>query len=289
MAMATLDDGTKVHCLLKSEAIVLDSHVEGYFGHGIDIGPGDVVFDVGANIGVFGVRAVQKHPDVRVFAFEPVPEIFDTLQKNSELHGDGRLVPLPYGASDALGSTAVQYYPKSPAMSTAHPEFWDDNPGMLASAVAGAIANAPKRLWYARLVPSGLSKWLAKRLRSGAITVTCELRTISSVIREYQLERVDLLKIDCEGAEFLAMTGIDEEHWPRIGKVIAEVHDVDGRLDKVIALLEKHGLSRIEIEKEAGFEDTVLHNVHAIRPASATDADKATADADADADAGPTP
>ncbi len=265
MVMATLDDGTKVHCLVKSEAIVLDHHVEGYFGHGIEIGEGDVVFDVGANIGVFGVRAVQKHPNVRVFAFEPVPEIFSTLKKNSELHGNGRLVPLPYGASNEAGSITIQYYPKSPALSTAHPEFWDDNPDMLASAVEGALDNSPKRLWYAKLVPSFLSKWVAKRLRSGAVTVECELRTVSSVISEYELARVDLLKIDCEGAELDVLTGIDAAHWPHIDKVIAEVHDIDGRLEKVISLLKAHGLSNIFVEKEAGFENTVLSNVHATR------------------------
>ena len=96
MAITTLDDGTKVHCLVKSEAIVLDHHVEGYFSHGIQIAENDVVFDVGANIGVFGVRAVQRHQGVRVFAFEPIPEIYATLKKNSELHGDGRLIPVSY-------------------------------------------------------------------------------------------------------------------------------------------------------------------------------------------------
>jgi len=256
-----------VHCLIKSEAIVLDHHVEGYFGHGIEISEGAVVFDVGANIGVFGVRAVQKHSNVRVFAFEPVPEIFSTLQKNSELHGNGRLVPLPYGASKATGSLSFKYYPKSPALSTAHPEFWDDNPDMLAAAVEGAIDNSPKRLWYARLFPSFLSQWLARRLRSGAVTVECKLRTVSSVIDEYELDAVDLLKIDCEGAELDVLLGISEAHWPKIGKVIAEVHDVDGRLEKVKALLQQHGISQITLEKEAGFEETLLTNIHATRPA----------------------
>ena len=265
MTIASLDDGTQVHCLVKSEAIVLDHHVEGYFNHGITIADGDVVFDVGANIGVFGIRAVQRHPNVRVFAFEPIPEIYETLEKNSRIHGEGRLIPLPYGASKAAGSISFQYYPRSPALSTAHPEFWDERPEMLASAVEGAIEHSPKRLWYAKFVPSFLSRWVAKRLRAGAVTVTCELRALSSVIDEYELSVINLLKNDCEGAELDVLLGLKDAHWPKIEKVIAEVHDIDGRLDKIIALLKTHGITEITVEKEAGFERTVLCNVHAVR------------------------
>ena len=81
MPIAKLQDGTKVHCILKSEAQVLDHHVEGYFVHGIALKENDVVFDVGANVGVFSLRALQKGKSIQVFAFEPIPDIFACLQK----------------------------------------------------------------------------------------------------------------------------------------------------------------------------------------------------------------
>ena len=265
MQTATLEDGTRVHCLVKSEAVVLDHHVQGYLTHGITISPGDIVFDVGANIGVFGVRAVQTHSDVRVFAFEPVPDIYSVLKKNSDDYGDGRLVALPFGASNEAGTIQIQYYPNSPALSTGHPEFWDQNPGMLESAVAGSVRNAPPSFWYARFVPRFLAPLIAKRLRKGSQTVDCHLRTISSVMDEHELERIDLLKIDCEGAELLALKGIEDRHWPLIAQVVTEVHDVDHRLDEVCELLSRHGFDEIICEREKGFEDTVLVNVHAHR------------------------
>jgi hypothetical protein len=56
MNKSKLNDGLELYCLRKTEALVLDSHVDGYFQHGIQIKNGDVIFDVGANIGIFGLR-----------------------------------------------------------------------------------------------------------------------------------------------------------------------------------------------------------------------------------------
>ena len=81
---------------------------------------------------------------------------------------------------------------------------------------------------------------------------------------------INLLKIDCEGAELDVLLGLKDAHWPKIEKVIAEVHDIDGRLDKIIDLLTTHGITEITVEKEAGFERTVLCNVHAVRTLEAT-------------------
>ena len=265
MPLATLHDGTRVHCLVRSEALVLDSHVSGYFGQGLELNDGDVILDVGANIGIFGVRAIQRIPNATVYAFEPVSEIFQTLEQNSKMHGDGQIVPLPYGASSTPKQMTIQYYPKSPALSTGHPEFWDDNPEMLEHAVEGALENAPNHMWYARWIPTRISKWVARWLRSGAKSVICELVTISSIIERYDIETIDLLKVDCEGAELEALKGIQKDHWPRIQHVIAEVHDIEGRLNEVITLLKQHGLSDIIVEKEPGFEQTPLCNVHARR------------------------
>lgn len=265
MRTATLADGTQVRCLVKSEALVLDHHVHGYLGHGVALHAGDVVFDVGANIGLFGVRAVQKHAGLRVFAFEPVPAIFAVLQANAATFGEGRLVALPCGLSRAPGHIEIDYFPNSPALSTADAAFWDKNPGALREAVRGSVRNAPPELWYARLVPKFLAGAIAWQMRRGAERVRCELRTVSQVLRDHALDRIDLLKVDCEGAELDVLLGVDEADWPRIGAVVAEVADVDGRLDTVKALLVRHGLDRITVEAEAGFEGTPMVNVFAVR------------------------
>jgi predicted RNA methylase len=83
MKKTKLRDGTVIYCLRKPEAKMLDHHVEGYLQHGIAINDGDVIFDVGANIGVFGIRALQYGPNVKTYCFEPIPEIAEVLHKYS--------------------------------------------------------------------------------------------------------------------------------------------------------------------------------------------------------------
>lgn len=266
MKKTTLPDGTEVWCLRRAEALVLDHHVRGYLEHGIEIRPGDVVFDVGGNIGLFGVRALQSTAgDVTVHAFEPIPPTFAVLQKNFA-QAPERLVAHNCGISDAPGQARFSYFPNAPALSTAHPEMWEDDPESLNAAVRGNIENAPPEMWYARWVPRFLTGLLTRHIQSRPEQFDCQLRTISQVMAEHDLERIDLLKIDIEGGELAALMGISDADWPKVGKVVCEVHDKDGRLDTVCALLQKHGLSEITCEKEKGFEHTALTNVFARRP-----------------------
>ncbi len=266
LVVATLSDGTKVHCLQRAEARVLDHHVQGYLAHGIEISDGDTVFDVGANIGLLGVRACLAHPSVKVFAFEPVPSIFAACKKNAETHGQGRFFCYNVGLSAEAGEARFTWFPRAPALSTARPEDWEADPTAWKKAVRGQLDAMPPDMWWARLVPNFLLGPVSTYLRGGAENVVCPLRTVSSVIDEAAVEKVDLLKIDCEGFELDVLRGIRDDHWPRVRKVVVEVHDVGGRADTVAALLQRHGLTDIVREKEEAFVETALVNLYASRP-----------------------
>src|SRR5205085_11520372 len=55
----TLADGTPFWCLRPREIRVIEDSVRDYFRHGITVDDGDIVFDVGANIGLFA-HAVRR-------------------------------------------------------------------------------------------------------------------------------------------------------------------------------------------------------------------------------------
>ena len=263
MKATKLADGTTVSCILSTEARVLDHHVDGYFSHGIELEDGATVIDVGANIGVFGVRTLQKRSAVKVFACEPVPTIFKCLEDNAKRHGDGRFIPLECGISSSSGRAQFTYYPNSPALSTSRPDQW--TPEALEEAVEGSLKNPPEDLWYIKYLPRFVAKWFALRMRNSAETFECELKTISDLINEYKIETIDLLKIDCEGAEFDCLIGISESDWSKVKQVVVEVHDLDDGLKRVKSRLEEMGLDQMVIEQEAALEGTKLFNIFARR------------------------
>ena len=66
--------------------------------------PGDVVVDVGANIGYYTLLAAQKVGESgKVFAFEPDPSNFSLLQDNVKLNGFSNVVLERKAVSDAPG------------------------------------------------------------------------------------------------------------------------------------------------------------------------------------------
>src|SRR6267378_6461606 len=92
----------EIYCLNESEARgtlheIWDDKL--YFQEGVSILPGDIVFDVGANIGVFALCAAKQ--GAHVYAYEPIPATFELLQQNIHLHGlDNMVRPRNIGLSD---------------------------------------------------------------------------------------------------------------------------------------------------------------------------------------------
>ena len=260
-----LNDGLQAYCLKKMEAIVLDSHVDGYLQNGIEVRSGDCVVDVGANIGLFAIRIAMRFPDSKVIACEPIPPIFGILQANAERHGGGRVLPRNLAVGGEEGILDLTYFPNSPALSTAHPEQWEGEEEMLEQAVKGTAESAPGILKWARFLPSFVHKVIATRMRADGMPFQTPVRPLSAILEDAGVTEVGLLKIDCEGAEWAVLTGVEASLWPRIRQVVIEVHDLEGRLQKVRDLLKQHGFSRQVVEQEQGLEGTKLYNVFALR------------------------
>jgi hypothetical protein len=90
------------------------------------------------------------------------------------------------------------------------------------------------------------------------------LRTLSEIVDEERVMRIDLLKIDAERSERDVLAGIRAEHWGLIRQVVIEVHDEAGGLDEVQRLLAEHGF-QVATEQDPLLKGTALFNVFAIR------------------------
>ena len=60
----------------------------------IEFRPGDVVVDIGANIGIVALYLARKHPGIHIIAIEPVPTTFGHLQENIGLNGVNNITAL---------------------------------------------------------------------------------------------------------------------------------------------------------------------------------------------------
>src|SRR3982751_4713069 len=88
-----------------------------YARHGIVLAPGDCVFDVGGNIGMFTLYVHRHAPGARIFTFEPAPPLFERLTANLRLNGAHARV-FNFGIADAERTAAFTFYPNSSGMSS---------------------------------------------------------------------------------------------------------------------------------------------------------------------------
>jgi hypothetical protein len=95
-------------------------------------------------------------------------------------------------------------------------------------------------------------------------TFSCRLRTISEIIDEERVMRINLLKVDAERSEREILAGIRAEHWGLIRQVVTEVHDEAGGLGEVQRLLVEHGF-QVTTEQDPLLNGTPLFNVFATR------------------------
>ncbi len=220
-----------------------------YLRHGITAGPGDLVLDVGANVGVAAVFFAVLCGVARVHCFEPVLPVCAILRKN--VAALPACVVHEHGLGSRPGRIPITYYPGAAAMS-----------GLYADPVRDCA------LVRAVLLNRGLSEseaddQLAGRYRPQRLC--CEVRTLSCALREQQIEFVDLLKIDVERAELDVLDGIEGRDWPRIGQIVMEVHDDDGRGQATADALARRGF-RVTRDQEDAMHGTSVEMLYAIRP-----------------------
>ena len=105
-------DTIALHSVNPWEVSFLREEVGGYFAHGVELAPGATVLDVGANVGVFSAAVYERlDGDVRIFAFEPLPPLYETLARNGRDFFDGRLSALPFGLAAAEDELDFSYFP----------------------------------------------------------------------------------------------------------------------------------------------------------------------------------
>ncbi|MBI45710.1 MAG: hypothetical protein CMG66_06080 [Candidatus Marinimicrobia bacterium] len=261
MKKTTLSDGYKVYCINRKEAQMLEEHIEGYFDDYITIKEGDTIIDIGANIGIFGLELSKKYKTIEIFAFEPIKNIYDVLKQNSILSQNKKFKTYNYGISDKNGEEQFQYFPNSPALSSSKNEIVQSKEQLLL-ALEGSLHHAPKKWWWANLIPKFIYPYIINNLIKNPINTTCSIKTLSNVIKENQISKINLLKIDCEGNELNVIKGIASKDWNIIKQIVIEVNDIHGRFEYISKKLINLGYN-VKTTKDPSLKGTNLINLFA--------------------------
>jgi FkbM family methyltransferase len=238
---------------------------EVYLRGGIVLREDAVVFDVGANIGMFSLFVGVRCPSAAVYAFEPVPEVFAKLQQNVGERGLN-VRSFNYGLSDREQDVTFYYYPDISIMSCRRDYInWENEVELIKRYVANEQEHGPP----------GREDHLAQVAQLAAkdfefVECRCRLRPMSAVIDEAGVRNIDLIKIDAQRAEFDVLQGIEPRHWPLVQQISMEVHDeagspTEGRVQQVAVRLTEQGF-RVTVEIEEMLRDTGRYAVYAVRP-----------------------
>ena len=134
-----------------------------------------VIFDVGAFNGETVIGYSKVFPNAKIFAFEPFPSSFIELQHNTS--GVNNLRCENFGLTDLEG-----------------PQCFNVNQAAPTNSLLPVSENAKKN-------------WSANRSPASKNTLECQFTTLDAYVNKSGIDRIDLLKIDVQGAEFKVLNG----------------------------------------------------------------------------------
>lgn len=265
-----LPNGMTVFGLSENDTVMVYRDIfedDCYRRHGIAIGDGDCILDVGANTGLFILYLNQIGTKVRVFAFEPVPAIFRVLQRNCQVYNKLAIQLFNVGLSCKSGPATFTYYPRLSNASTLYP---DESARAVQRGRDYVLERLRKLPWplsfLVAFCPASLKNVVAEQVRKYYLkkqAVPCELWTLAEFLGQYDVSRVDLLKVDAEQSERDILAGLAEGDWPKIRQVVVEVHQGDEATQAVLDLLSQRGF-RTAVDSNPTFPSLSL--VYGIRP-----------------------
>jgi FkbM family methyltransferase len=174
--------------------------------------PGDVVYDVGANVGLYTRFLVSAFGATRVLAFEPMRNNVELLRKNIAVDpaSAARVTVMEVALGDSDGEELLQV---------------DD------------LMSASSALDRVRV---GRPAEGREQLGLPSLTEKVVVRRLDTLLNESQFPPPDVIKVDIEGAEQLFLTGATETLAKYRPRLVMEMHDPN-TTRQVLKTLEGHG------------------------------------------------
>ena len=175
-----------------------------YTKFGTEVAGNWTVVDIGAAIGEFTVDSALKLTSGMVHAFEPNPCSLNILRQNTRANYLHRVTTYNLGVWSEAGEIPLRFLNNEPLQ-----------------AVSGA-GNLKDDSFKETTIP---------------------VITLKEVVFEKVGGKIDLLKVDCEGAEYEILLGQEKQVFEQIDRIIMEYHDLDEKRshNRLVAYLNEQG------------------------------------------------
>jgi len=144
-----------------------------------------IIFDIGGNIGITAIYLATIFPDAKIYTFEPLPDNFEILKKNIQKYDNIEAFNIGLGSKN--GNFKV--YLSDDSENFGGVSFYPDS-----------IGNKPDSY------------------------ISCEVKNINEMMEKLNVESIDLIKIDTEGAEYDILMALHEKILRNTSWITGELH-----------------------------------------------------------------
>jgi len=156
-----------------------------------------VIIDIGANVGYFSLFMFAKNKDAKLYAYEPIPKNFELLNTYRKENKALSFQIFNVAVSANVGSISLTY----------------DNQDSFTTSASIFSRN------------------------ENTEQIDVDSVTLESIMQSNHLDRVDLLKLDCEGSEYDILYNTSSSVFNQINHITLEAHTGDRENENVIALV----------------------------------------------------
>jgi FkbM family methyltransferase len=189
-----------------------------------------IILDVGGNMGYFALYSFLRKPNASIYSFEPVPKNFTYLQTNKTAHPQFDWELFNSAVSNQSGDHDFFYDDEY------SPEGIDVSASLFSAERIHTVGGKHKKI---KVPVLNLSEWM----------------------EENKLQVCDLLKLDCEGAEYNILYSMLNSCFRTIRYIVADVHLMTGKgenIDDLAAFLRTKGYEVKTVNQELLYAKQII-------------------------------
>lgn len=169
-----------------------------------------VIIDIGANVGYAALYFFRKFPEATIHSFEPMPFLQSMLHKYQHAYKHYNWKIHPYGLWKEEGNLEL--------FTTSTDDF---------TSISGVMK-----------FPDADKKF------------NVQVSTLQKFIQENKIENIDLLKIDCEGAEYEILFSLTDEDYNKVKRIAMETHVTENyKTEDLVEFIKSKGYELIYVAK----------------------------------------